>query len=120
MAELLLTLKIEPPARPRTSTSDTSPIQPPQTSPNKEPLDPLPAPTVTGKEDPFLLSQAMFRAGQFEDALAAYRRLDPESLGQEERVIVQYLSPAACVSSANWMRRPTCTERWPTLVRTIF
>jgi tetratricopeptide (TPR) repeat protein len=97
MAELFLTLKIDPSGRPRPPSSDDPPARPPRMAPDNEPSSERRlAPTATAKEDPFLLAQLQFRAGQYEASLAAFRRLDPESLSQEERVVVQFFG-ACCL-----------------------
>ncbi len=46
--------------------------------------------------DPYLLAQAQFRAGQYQEALAGFRVLQPELLSLDERLLVQYLS-ACCL-----------------------
>jgi hypothetical protein len=46
--------------------------------------------------DSYLQAQSLFRGGQYKEALAAYRGLQPESLSGEERLLVQYLC-ACCL-----------------------
>src|SRR6185295_5768511 len=96
LAELLDILETNPPT-PRPAPSEPPPVRslPTPSDPNTNPSMPRPG-TVVAKADPFLLAQSLFTAGQYEAALAAYRRIDPESLTQEERVLVQFLS-ACCL-----------------------
>jgi tetratricopeptide (TPR) repeat protein len=80
---------------PVASPPDSPPVGPMRPSLVTKPPDPGPA-LVTSTEDPFLLAQAQFSAGKYEDSLAAYRRIDPDSLSHDERITVQFFT-ACCI-----------------------
>ncbi len=84
--------------------------------PPTEPAGPAPAParepgtreeTVTAAQpalprpaDPLLLALTLFRAADFSGALQTFQQLDPESLGRDDRVLVQYMT-ACCLRKLN-------------------
>jgi len=69
-------------------SSDTAPASPPSSSTD--------AAVVEKPIAPMELAQMLFRAGNYEGALAAFRLLDTGTLSREDRLLVQYLQ-ASCL-----------------------
>jgi hypothetical protein len=67
---------------------------PPPGAPGASPYAPLPTPVRPAEA--LQSAQAQFRAGQFDPALSALRRIDPAGLSKEDRVLVRYLT-AGCL-----------------------
>lgn len=97
LAELLGKVSKRPPA--------PAPVRPPARAPDKLVLPPLSVPPPEAKGpakvapfpvpeqplDPLELAQALYQGGDYDGALAAFRRVDLAGLKAEERVPVQYL-----------------------------
>jgi tetratricopeptide (TPR) repeat protein len=91
--------RLEQPLAPVPPLTHPTPGGSVQQSPEKNPKVTevsLPPPGGRQPGDPYLLAQAQFRAGQYQEALDLYHSLQPESLSMEERLLVQYLS-ACCL-----------------------
>jgi tetratricopeptide (TPR) repeat protein len=69
---------------------------PPSEGNTKGPAVPATMPNGRLPGDPYLLAQAHFRAGQYQEALTVYRGQQLDLLSQDERLLVQYLS-ACCL-----------------------
>jgi tetratricopeptide (TPR) repeat protein len=95
-------LVVRPPNTMPESTLNPRQSNPASASEPQSPTGPtgpgVTANTIHGRPqgDAYLEAQALFRAAQYKEALAAYRALQPESLDGEERLLVQYLT-ACCL-----------------------
>jgi tetratricopeptide (TPR) repeat protein len=58
--------------------------------------EPLPTGGTEKIVDPLALAQALFRTGDYDSALAAYRLIDVRRVGRQERAAVQYMT-ACCL-----------------------
>ncbi len=68
-----------------TSSPNVS-LPPPDVNPKGPDVSPI-TPAAGQPSDPYLLAQAQFRAGQYQEALAVYRSLQPKSLTLDERLL---------------------------------
>jgi hypothetical protein len=82
------------PSLPPVTPQSTVPVPPSAMNP-KGPAVSATVPNAL-QGDPYLLAQAHFRSGQYQEALTVFRSLQLASLPQEERLLVQYLS-ACCL-----------------------
>ncbi len=100
LAELHARLKAyeaRPKTMPPTERQPTTPSKMAPPAPHAEtPVLPPPGAEVGKPGDPFTLAQALFRAGEHAAALQNYRRIDPEGLTPQEKVLIQYMT-ACCL-----------------------
>jgi hypothetical protein len=74
----------------RRSDADTAPVRPAPLDPDLSPLTPRGSTSNGGAIDPVAVAQNYFRAGEFEAALAAYRKV-PTDGSAEQRAPTMYM-----------------------------
>jgi pentatricopeptide repeat protein len=98
IAELLVRVAQQTKKANETAAAAPPLVLPPPPAPTASITQPDEAPQVAGDApvDPLALAQSLFRAGNFSEALDAYRKMDNNDLKYDERAAIQYMT-ACCL-----------------------